>query len=130
MSDPIGYIIAGIIGGCFSLIPYLLRRRLDAAQVDKTEAEEAEKLTQIAMDLLTPLRERIRELEVVVNEQAQRINYLSQKLEVAENLIKNQDKQIRRLTQKLQAAQTLIDDLIRQLNEAGLEPHFGKEVTE
>ncbi len=117
MSEPIGYIIAGIIGGLFSLIPYLLRRRLDVAQADKTEAEEAEKLTKIAMDLLTPLRERI-------DEQDKHIKLLSQKLEVAENLIRNQAMEIRSLTRKLKAAEALIDDLIRQLKDADLEPHF------
>ena len=88
MDVDIGYIFAALIGAATGLLTLLAGRQKLRAETGKIKADEAERLTGIAMNLIAPLQGRIADLEKATTLQAGAIEELSSRLESANQLIR------------------------------------------
>lgn len=88
MGIEVGHVVAALIGAATGLFTLFVGRHKLTAETGRIRADEAERLTGIAMSLVAPLQERIGELEKAANLQASAIEELSAQLVQANQLIR------------------------------------------
>ena len=98
-------VLAALIGAVPGLLALVMQRRKQRAEVEKLKANAVGSLTDTALDLVTSLREEMRQLRSRTKEQALEFECLREKL-------KNQAAEMERLQDRLDRMVRLMRELL------------------